>query len=231
MAMARFSRKQEKTGGLFLIVGLGNPGDEYRETRHNIGFMVADHFRHTRDMGRTKRRYQGRWCEDSVRGCPTALLLPQTFMNCSGDAVADAASSKHIPPQRIIVVHDDMDFPFGTVRVKQGGGTGGHNGLKSIVSRLGTDQFNRVRVGIGRPEDPSEDQKDWVLSPLEAGAEELRDLLDRSADCVETIIVMGIETAMNRCNRREADTTDADAAAGGAADDPPDGTPGNTPAT
>ncbi len=188
---------------MFLVVGLGNPGEEYRDTRHNIGFMAADQFRRTRGMGRTRRRYLGRWCEHSVRGQATGLLFPHTYMNQSGGAVAAAAAGKHIPPARIIVIHDDMDFPFGVVRAKQGGGAGGHKGLVSIIDRLGTDGFNRVRIGIGRPEDPEMDPSDWVLGPLDVLAEQLRRVLARAADCVETIIAEGIETAMGRCNRRE----------------------------
>ncbi len=188
---------------MFLIVGLGNPGSEYEGTRHNAGFMVARHFLRTRELGRTRRRYHGRWSEGTVRRRAVAVLLPLTYMNLSGQAVATAASRKHIPPEKMIVIHDDMDFPFGTVRARSGGGLGGHKGLESIAAALASTDFNRVRVGIGRPEDPSADPKDWVLSRLDVSEAELMPVLDTACDCAEAIVTEGIEAAMNRFNQRE----------------------------
>lgn len=194
--------KRRPPGIEFLIVGLGNPGDEYRQSRHNAGFMVAGRVIHAHGLGRPRRRYEGRWVEGEVAGRRAAIMMPETYMNSSGDAVVLAAKRKHIPTERIIVIHDDVDFPFGVVRVKQGGGTGGHNGLKSIVARLGSDAFSRVRVGIGRPDDPMIDARDWVLTSFEVPGDVLDTMLDQAAECVEAIIAEGIEAAMNRCNQR-----------------------------
>lgn len=191
---------------LILVAGLGNPGEEYAATRHNSGFMVAGRFIQRHGMARPRRRYGGRWIEGEALGHPVAVLMPQTFMNLSGDSVAEAARKKHLRPENIIVIHDDLDFPFGLVRCRRGGGTGGHNGLQSVIMQLGSDGFNRVRVGIGRPGDPSIDPRDWVLSPFEQSQEELSPVIDVAVDCVDTIIAEGIEAAMRRFNRREEDT-------------------------
>lgn len=186
-----------------LVVGLGNPGPEYADTRHNVGFMVVRRFIGAAGLGKTRRRYGGRWCEGEASGRRVAALLPLTFMNRSGEAVSLAAGRKHISPTDIVVVHDDMDFPFGTVRTKRGGGTGGHRGLDSIVRKLGTADFMRVRIGIGRPDDPEEDVRDWVLSSFEQADGELAPVIDTAVDCVRTIIADGLEAAMNRFNRRD----------------------------
>ena len=204
-AMAFFKKQHHFLNTDFLVAGLGNPGPEYEGTRHNTGFMAATRLMRRHEMGRTRNRYGGRWCEGTVTGVNLAVILPMTYMNRSGEAVASAARHKHIDPVNITVIHDDMDFPFGSVRVKQGGGAGGHNGLASIVAELGTDAFNRVRIGIGRPDDPAEDARDWVLSPLGESDEKLMPVLDTAVDCIETIITEGIEAAMNRFNRRDQD--------------------------
>jgi PTH1 family peptidyl-tRNA hydrolase len=188
---------------MFLVVGLGNPGEEYARTRHNAGFWVVERLCHRHGAGRRRRRYRGRYLEVEVAGHAAILFFPLTYMNRSGEAVAEAAVSKHIPLENIIVVHDDLDFPFGDVRVKKGGGTGGHKGLESIVASLGATGFNRVRVGIGRPESPGESPRDYVLSPFDASEEALAAVLDTAADCVEAIISEGVEAAMARFNRRE----------------------------
>ncbi len=132
-----------------------------------------------------------------------AVLLPLTFMNSSGDAVAAAAAAKHIPLEDITVIHDDIDFPLGVVRLRQGGGSGGHKGLESIAARLGSAGFNRVRVGIGRPVDPDADVSEFVLSPFDPDETGLEVMLDAAVECVEAVIRDGIEAAINRCNRRQ----------------------------
>lgn len=186
-----------------MVVGLGNPGDEYRATRHNAGFMVAERLIRKHGLKRPRRRYEGRWVEGEIAGRTVAVLMPQTYMNSSGDAVSLAAKRKHIPTDRIVVVHDEVDFPFGVVRAKQGGGHGGHNGLKSIVSRLGSDGFSRVRIGIGRPAEQEAETREWVLTPFTEPEAELDAVLDQAVVCVEAIISVGIEAAMGRFNRRD----------------------------
>ncbi len=165
--------------------------------------MVAERLVRAFGMSRPRRRYEGRWVEGEIAGHPAAVLMPQTYMNNSGDAVSLAARRKNFPTGRIIVIHDDMDFPFGVVRVKNGGGHGGHNGLKSIVARLGDDRFIRVRVGVGRPHEFDAGSRDWVLSDFDVPGDELEAVLDRAAICVETIITAGIEAAMTVFNQRE----------------------------
>jgi len=197
---------RRSSGVELMVVGLGNPGDEYRTTRHNVGFMVADRLIKAHGLKRPRRRYEGRWVEGEVAGRDIAILMPQTYMNSSGDAVTLAAKRKHIPTESIVVIHDDVDFPFGVVRARQGGGNGGHNGLKSIVSRLGSDGFSRVRVGIGRPDDTDTETRDWVLTPFDGSEEELDATLDRAVACVEMIISEGIEAAMGEFNRRDGKT-------------------------
>lgn len=201
--MAFFRKSAKSGGGMIMVAGLGNPGEEYARTRHNAGFMVAGQFIRRQGLPRPRHRYAGRWVEGEALGHTVAVLMPQTFMNLSGDSIAEAAGKKHVSPQNIIVVHDDLDFPFGAVRCRQGGGTGGHNGLESIVARLGSRDFNRVRVGIGRPDDRAVNPRDWVLGPFDQSEEELSRVIGVAVDCVETIIAYGIEEAMRRFNRRE----------------------------
>ena len=204
MKLPIFSKSRDNyDGATILVVGLGNPGEQYEHTRHNIGFMVVRRFMQVLKTSKSRRRYGGRWREGELGSRQVATLLPQTFMNRSGDAVQLAASSKHIQPEDIIVVHDDMDFPFGTVRTRKDGGSGGHRGLDSITRKLGTADYVRVRVGIGRPEDTGTDVRGWVLSPFEQGQEELQPVIDTATACIESIISDGIEAAMNRFNRRE----------------------------
>ncbi|MHB8168977.1 MAG: aminoacyl-tRNA hydrolase [Thermoleophilia bacterium] len=196
-------RRRRNPNRLFLVVGLGNPGEEYRRSRHNAGFMTAERVRRDHDLPRPRGRYQGRYCEGSVGSHDTAVLFPLTYMNLSGEAVAEAAQRKHVPAGDIIVIHDDLDFPFGVVRVRQGGGDGGHNGLKSIIARLGSPDFIRVRVGIGRPEGPGTEASEYVLAPFSEAEDEVEAVMAEAAACVEAIIVYGAEAAMARCNRRE----------------------------
>lgn len=203
MKLPVFSRKSgDDTGEQFLVVGLGNPGEEYAHTRHNIGFKAVKRFFDACELGKKRRRYGGQWREGDIDGVTVATLLPQTFMNRSGEAVLEAASRKHIPPRRIIVVHDDMDYPLGTVRVRQGGGSGGHRGLDSITRKLGSPDYTRVRIGIGRPDDPAIDARDWVLTPF-TEQEDIGTAVETAAEGIKAIILEGAEAAMNRFNRRE----------------------------
>ncbi|MHB0915552.1 MAG: aminoacyl-tRNA hydrolase [Thermoleophilia bacterium] len=205
MKLPIFSKNHAADGGdLFLVVGLGNPGEDYANTRHNIGFMAVREFsRSLEDPDKARRRYSGKWREGWFGGRRLATLLPHTFMNRSGEAVHQAASRKHVPPDRIIIVHDDMDFPFGTVRARLGGGSGGHRGLDSITRKLGTADYARVRIGIGRPDDPDEDVRDWVLAEFAEDETQLRPVIAAAADCIAAIINEGVEAAMNRFNRRD----------------------------
>lgn len=192
------------TPAIRLVVGLGNPGARYAGTRHNAGEMVLDLLAARLGAGRFASRYGGRFAE--VRGPrgPLALLVPLTFMNDSGDAVGPAAGALHATPDRVLVIHDEIDIPFGTVRGKVGGGHGGHNGLRSLVRGLGGGDFPRVRVGVGRP--PSTwrgDGADWVLSRFTEPRPEVEALIARAADMAEVALAEGMPAAIERFHASE----------------------------
>jgi PTH1 family peptidyl-tRNA hydrolase len=173
-----------------LVVGLGNPGRSYERTRHNAGYLVADELAKRHD-GSWRRRKKAEAAPVSLGFDDTTLLKPTTFMNNTGSAVSDYR------PEDLIVVHDDLDLDAGTVRVKVGGGAGGHNGLRSIIRSLGND-FVRVRIGIGRPP-AGVTVTDYVLSRMDSV---VKDAIPRAADAVEFILEHGTEAAMNRFNVR-----------------------------
>jgi peptidyl-tRNA hydrolase, PTH1 family len=179
----------------WLVAGLGNPGPRYRATRHNAGFMVADRLA-DRLAGSWRDRFHGRLCEARDGDARVALLEPQTMMNDSGRSVAAAARFYKLTPERVLVVHDEIDIPLGDVRAKLGGGLAGHNGLRSVAQHLGTQEFARVRVGVGRPErgDPRP-VVDWVLTPFEAHVD-VDGLVERATDCAQLVLREGIDAAM-----------------------------------
>ncbi|MBM7079579.1 MULTISPECIES: aminoacyl-tRNA hydrolase [Micromonospora] len=186
--------------GPWLVVGLGNPGREYAGNRHNVGFMVAELLavRLGGRFGRYKRVVadvaEGRI---GFGGPKLVLLKPQTYMNLSGGPVAALAQFHKIPAERVIAVHDELDIPYGQLRVKLGGGEGGHNGLRSMSKSLGTKDYVRVRFGIGRPPG-RQDPADFVLSDFStAERKELEFLVDRAADVVESVVTKGVEPTQN----------------------------------
>jgi peptidyl-tRNA hydrolase, PTH1 family len=188
-----FFNQDETDGGLPkspVVVGLGNPGRSYERTRHNAGYLVADELAR-RHAGSWRRRKKAEAAPVSVGPTDATLLKPTTFMNNSGSAVSDHK------PENLIVVHDDLDLEAGTVRVKVGGGAGGHNGLRSVIGRLGND-FVRVRIGIGRPP-AGMGVTDYVLSRMDSV---VRDAVPVAADAVEFVLEHGPEAAMNRFNAR-----------------------------
>ena len=185
-----------------LIVGLGNPGPEYERTRHNLGFLVVDELADRVGAKKFKRSKQYALVADA-RDDDTPLILakPQTYMNESGRAVAALARYHRIPNERIVVVHDELDLPLGTVRVKLGGGTAGHNGVADVVSVIGPD-FARVRLGIGRPSG-RKDPVQWVLEPFsKRESEEVPGIVDLGADAAISILREGISAAQTSFNKR-----------------------------
>jgi peptidyl-tRNA hydrolase, PTH1 family len=198
----RWFRRGESASTLDLLVaGLGNPGRQYADTRHNVGFMVADEL--ARRLGGLWRgKFTGELAEVRLDGLRLALLKPQTYMNESGRSVGAAARFFKVGPESLVVVHDEVDLEPGRLQVRLGGGLAGHNGLRSVASALGTPDFARVRIGVGRPErgDPRP-VADFVLSgfPPEVDAEAL---ISRAADAVEAIARDGVEEAQNRFNER-----------------------------
>jgi peptidyl-tRNA hydrolase, PTH1 family len=189
-----------------LVVGLGNPGREYERSRHNVGFLVADALREAEGWPDYKQKFSGVWTRGSLaRGAPVALLKPQTFMNLSGDSVQPAAAFLKAAPADIIVVHDELDLPWSEVRLKVGGGHAGNNGVRSIIQRLGSPDFVRVRVGIGKP--PAGFRgggADWVLSAFDLlERAELPDIVARAVDAIRRVAHDGLPAAMNAVNTRK----------------------------
>lgn len=185
-----------------LLVGLGNPGARYEGTRHNIGFMVVRQLAESAGIALKRQGYQGLYGVGRVAGVEATLLLPQTFMNLSGASVGPACKSLGVPPGDLIVVHDDIDLPFGRLRVRVGGGHGGHNGIRSIAGVLGNGDFCRLKIGVGRP--AAGEVADHVLggfSPAER--KQLNGLLAQAADAVEMVLCRGADAAMNAFNSRE----------------------------
>ena len=183
-----------------IVVGLGNPGRQYQDTRHNIGFLVVDELARRWGAMPWKRRYEAEVSEHRAIG-PVLLVKPQTFMNLSGASVREAAKFYKTPSTDIIVVHDDLDLPTGRLRIRERGGSGGHKGIASILAQLGTDEFARVRFGVGRPPAGWE-TADYVLGRF--AAEELaavKDAITKAADAIEAILKEGTAPAMNRFNR------------------------------
>ena len=181
----------------FLVVGLGNPGPRYAATRHNAGFLVADLLAE-RMGGRFKaHRSNADVLEGRLAGRSVALAKPRSFMNDSGGPVVNAARFYKAPVESVIVVHDELDLPYGELRLKRGGGDGGHNGLRSISSALGSKEYLRVRFGIGRPPG-RQDPADYVLSNFSAAErKELEFLVDRAADATEALVSKGLEWTQN----------------------------------
>ncbi len=182
-----------------LLVGLGNPGPKYEMTRHNVGFLVIDRLADRHGISLTQQKFHGRYASGLCRGEKVHLLQPQTFMNLSGKSVVAAAGFFDIAMGQVIVVHDDLDLAPGVVRVKIGGGHGGHNGLRDIVAKSGSAEFVRVRMGIGRPEKGA--VTDWVLGNYSRSEiEELEIQLDQACDAIEVILTEGASTAQNKFN-------------------------------
>jgi PTH1 family peptidyl-tRNA hydrolase len=185
-----------------LVAGLGNPGSRYQWTRHNAGFMVLDRLSAMAGIPITKKSFSGSCGEGHWHGNRIILLKPQTFMNLSGRSVAEACRFHKLDLADLIVVHDDLDIPFGRIKMKSGGGYGGHNGLKSLAENLGTGDFMRLRIGIGRP--AHGDAVDYVLSSF-AGNEmsDLLFVLDGAVDMLETLVREGLAKAMSLYNNKD----------------------------
>jgi peptidyl-tRNA hydrolase, PTH1 family len=171
---------------MFLIAALGNPGPEYRRHRHTAGFMVAGELERRHDLGRFRSKFHGLVAEGSIAGQSVVLLMPQTFMNLSGRSVGEAARFYRVAAAGILAVHDEVELPFGEVRLKEGGGLGGHNGLRSMEEYLGSREFWRARLGVGRPPAGSRvPLADFLLSNFIEPDEEVGALIERGADAVE----------------------------------------------
>lgn len=193
---------QKKSGGAgWLLVCLGNPGDQYENTRHNVGYMVADEVAERRNAPIQKLKFRALTNLLTISGEKVLVMKPITYMNLSGEAVRQAADFYKVDPGHVLVVSDDTALPVGKLRIRKGGSAGGHNGLKSVIQHLGTDQFPRVRVGVGEKPHPDYDLADWVLGKFTGEDKKAIDAaVKRAADAIECILAEGLDRGMNKFN-------------------------------
>ncbi len=185
---------------MWLVVGLGNPGSKYEKTRHNIGFMVVDRLAQRAGSKLSTKKFNAHFGSCVIAGCKSLIGKPQTYMNCSGDSVQPMAAFHKIVSTQIVIIHDELDLPFGSVRIKQSGGHAGHNGLRSISARLGGGDYPRVRVGIGRPTH-GDNVTGHVLGAFNrVERANLEAVIERTCDAVETLLSQGVIAAMNSVN-------------------------------
>lgn len=192
----------KRPGGIsWLVVFLGNPGTKYEMTRHNAGFMAGDAMAKAQGAAINRSRFKALTGTCDIGGETVMLMKPQTFMNLSGEAVAQAVSFYKFAPDHVIVVSDEVALPIGKLRIRTKGSAGGHNGLKNIIALLGTDQFPRIRIGVGAAPHPDYDMADWVLSSFKGkDAEDILAAAARAAEAVECYITKGADRAMNLYN-------------------------------
>ena len=192
---------QRKAPVSWLIVGLGNPGGQYDGTRHNAGFAVADELARRGGFAIQRVKFKALTAAAEIGGQGALVMKPTTYMNLSGEAVGEAARFYKLAPDHVLVISDDVDLPLGKLRLRVSGSAGGHNGLKSIIQHLGSDQFPRLKVGVGGKPHPDYDLADWVLGKLAGEDKKLFDeSVKRAADAVECFLKDGPQKAMNQFN-------------------------------
>lgn len=185
----------------WLVVGLGNPGPKYEWTRHNMGFLVIDELADREKIPVQKLKYRALTNTALIGGQSVLLMKPTTYMNLSGEAVGEAARFYKIPPQRVLVISDDVALPQGKLRIRRSGSAGGHNGLKNIISHLGSDQFPRIKVGVGGKPHPDHDMADWVLGKFTGQDKKvMEEAVSRAADAVTLLLEQGPDQAMAKFN-------------------------------
>ena len=186
---------------MFVIAGLGNPGKQYEHTRHNVGFEVIDRLAKRMGISMEEKKHKALCGRGVLEGEKVVLLKPQTFMNLSGEAVKLAGGFYKIPPDHVLVISDDVSLPLGKLRIRAGGSAGGHNGLKNIIAHLGTDQFPRVKVGVGAPAHPDHEMVDWVIGNFSSAERKVvEDAVSRAVDAALCVMERGVAEAQNRYN-------------------------------
>jgi PTH1 family peptidyl-tRNA hydrolase len=192
---------RKAAGVRWIVVFLGNPGDKYAETRHNAGFMAADAMEKRAGVRISRLKFKALTAVADIGGEGALLMKPQTYMNLSGGAVQEAMKFYKVPLERVIAVSDDVTLPMGKLRIRRSGSAGGHNGLKDIIAKCGGEEFPRVKIGVGAPENPEMDMADWVLSSFtQREMSVMAEVSSRAAEAVETIISRGVDVAMNAYN-------------------------------
>ena len=189
----------------YLIVGLGNPGRDYEMTRHNAGFLTLDHLSVELDTEITRLKYKALYSDVTINSHRCLLIKPQTYMNNSGEAVRDFAAFYKIPPEKIIVIFDDISLPCGKLRIRRKGTDGGHNGIKSIIYHLNSDNFPRIKIGVGQKPHPDFNLADWVLSTFKKDeTEQLKQAISKACEVLPLILDGEIDKAMNKANEKGA---------------------------
>ena len=182
--------EKKNTGVEWLVVGLGNPGEKYAKTRHNMGFLTLDLLAEKEKIRIDRLKFKAVTAQATFGGARCLLMKPQTYMNLSGEAVREAARFYKIPPEKVLVIYDDVSIPVGKIRVRPSGSAGGHNGIKNIIAHLGTQEFPRVKIGVGAPAGTEKDDMiDWVIgNPSQAERKILQDSFERAIGAAESII-------------------------------------------
>ena len=201
MVISLFGTNKKSSSLDWIVVFLGNPGDTYENTRHNVGFMTADALGEKLNKPIQRLKFKALTNVVEYGGCRVLLMKPTTYMNLSGEAVREACMFYKLPPERVLVVSDDVSLPVGKIRLRRNGTAGGHNGLRSIIGQLHSDQFPRLKIGVGAKPHPDYDMADWVLGHFSKEDRKAVDAaIDRALDAMECLFTQGIDKAMSRYN-------------------------------
>ena len=201
MVISLFGTNKKSSSLDWIVVFLGNPGDKYENTRHNVGFMTADTLGEKLNKPIQRLKFKALTNVVEYGGCRVLLMKPTTYMNLSGEAVREACMFYKLPPERVLVVSDDVSLPVGKIRLRRNGTAGGHNGLRSIIGQLHSDQFPRLKIGVGAKPHPDYDMADWVLGRFSKEDRKAIDAaIDRALDAMECLFTQGIDKAMSRYN-------------------------------
>ncbi len=197
----KLNRNKKATGYEYIIAGLGNPGAKYEMSRHNTGFLAMDLFCINKGIDLKKLKFHALIGEAEIDGKKCLLMKPQTFMNSSGEAIGEAAKFYKIPPEKVVIIYDDISLDVGHLRIRRKGSAGGHNGIKSIIAHLGSEDFPRIKVGVGKKPNPEYDLASWVLGRFPKDKEkDLKEALEKATKAAELIVADKTDEAMNKFN-------------------------------